>query len=145
MVSAPAASDSARAIPFVGGEEESLRGEVHRLLGRLFPKELITERRQDGRFPFPFLVRLTPVGDRHLTPVAESMVVVGKDLSAHGMGLFHPHPLPYRRAVVSLEDRTGRCVTLLIDLSWCRFTRHGWYESGGRFLQVVSELAVEKG
>jgi hypothetical protein len=26
---------------------------------------------------------------------------------------------------------------VLVDLKWCRFTRHGWYESGGRFLQIV--------
>jgi hypothetical protein len=69
-------------------------------------------------------------------------VVVGKDLSDRGLGFFHPHPIPHRRAIVTLEDSSQRGVSLLIDLSWCRFTRHGWYDSGGRFLQIVSSLAA---
>jgi hypothetical protein len=25
----------------------------------------------------------------------------------------------------------------MMDLTWCRFGRHGWYENGGRFLQIL--------
>jgi len=24
-----------------------------------------------------------------------------------------------------------------VDLAWCRFNRHGWYDNGGRFTAVV--------
>jgi hypothetical protein len=34
---------------------------------------------------------------------------------------------------------TGTDLCLLVDLAWCRYTRYGWYESGGKFLKVVSE------
>jgi len=53
------------------------------------------------------------------------------------LGFYHPHPLPYRRMIVSLETGDGRWLSFLIDLTWCRFTKQGWYESGGRFLQPV--------
>lgn len=122
--------------------EDQVKREVRQLLGRLFPGGVPRERRHDGRYPFPFLVKLTPVDDRTLQPVAEPIVVVGKDLSDRGLGFFHPHPIPHRRAIVTLEDSSRRGVSLLIDLSWCRFTRHGWYDSGGRFLQIVSPLAA---
>jgi hypothetical protein len=26
-----------------------------------------------------------------------------------------------------------------IDISWCRFTKPGWYESGGRLIRAVSD------
>ena len=39
--------------------------------------------------------------------------------------------------LVSLDAADGRSISLAIDLTWCRFTRFGWYESGGRFLRVV--------
>jgi hypothetical protein len=39
--------------------------------------------------------------------------------------------------IVSLETAGGTKLGFLIELSWCRFTRHGWYESGGRFRQAV--------
>ena len=39
--------------------------------------------------------------------------------------------------IASLESGSGQWFGFLIDVSWCRFTRHGWYESGGRFLQCA--------
>jgi hypothetical protein len=39
--------------------------------------------------------------------------------------------------VASLQTHTGHWIAFLIDIHWCRFTQHGWYDSGGRFLQVV--------
>jgi hypothetical protein len=40
--------------------------------------------------------------------------------------------------IVSLEVGADAWLGFLIDLSWCRFTKQGWYESGGRFRQVVN-------
>ncbi len=118
--------------------EDQVKLQVRQLIARLFPSGLTCERRNSGRYPFPFLVRLTPVDERTGQPTAEPMVVVGKDLSERGLGFYHPQPLPYRRAIVTLEDSSRRVVSFLIDLSWCRFTRFGWYDSGGRFLQMVN-------
>jgi hypothetical protein len=39
--------------------------------------------------------------------------------------------------IATLESSNGVRLGFIIDLSWCRFTKHGWYESGGRFLQSV--------
>jgi len=39
--------------------------------------------------------------------------------------------------IASLEIGKGRWFGFLIDLNWCRFTKDGWYESGGRFIQTV--------
>ena len=39
--------------------------------------------------------------------------------------------------IASLETPGGDWIGFLIDISWCRFTQHGWYDSGGRLLQVV--------
>jgi hypothetical protein len=97
----------------------------------------VVERRRDWRYPYPYLAYLTPVGADGVTPQGEPVVVVGKHLSEHGFGFYHREPLPYRRMIVSLEAAGGARLGFLIDLSWCRFTRQGWYESGGRFLQAV--------
>ena len=93
------------------------------------------ERRQDRRYPYPHLVRLTPAGRNGCTPVGPTVTVVGKNLSEHGMGFFHPQPLPDRRMIVSFDAGNGRWLGLLVDITWCRFKCTGWYESGGRFLQ----------
>jgi hypothetical protein len=39
--------------------------------------------------------------------------------------------------IASLECGKGRWLAFLMDVSWCRFTKGGWYESGGRFLQTA--------
>lgn len=116
---------------------DEVRTQVWALLATLYPKHETNERRRDTRYPFPYLVHLTPVGEDGATPEGEPIVVVGKHLSERGLGFYHPKPLPYRRMIASLQAVNGQWVGFLIDLNWCRFTKQGWYESGGRFLEPV--------
>ena len=117
--------------------EDEVRTQVWGLLTTLYPQNTCMERRREHRYPFPYLIHLSPVADDGVTPQGETIVVVGKHLSERGLGFYHPKPLPYRRMIVSLDAGNGRWLAFLIDLSWCRFTRQRWYESGGRFLQAV--------
>ena len=71
------------------------------------------------------------------SPIGQSVAVVGKTLSERGLGFYYQQPISDRRMIASLETRELRWASFLIDLTWCRFTRYGWYESGGRFLQAV--------
>jgi len=117
--------------------DDDVRTQVWGVLGTLYPSNEIVERRKEKRFPFPYLVHLTPLDQDGATLDTETIVVVGKHLSASGIGFFHPQPLPYRRMIVSLETPGNRWLGFLVDLSWCRFTKQGWYESGGKFLETV--------
>lgn len=117
--------------------EDDIRTQVWGLLTTLYPENDLTERRRDNRYPFPYLVHLTPVAADGLTPEGERLVVVGKHLSQRGLSFYHPKPLAHRRMIVSLETTGGGWLGFLIDLNWCRFTKQGWYESGGRFLQSI--------
>jgi len=118
--------------------QEEVRARVLGLLATLYPAHDRVERRRENRWPFPYLVHLTPVDDGGTTPSGETVVVVGKHLSQRGLGFYHPRPLPYRRMIASIAGADGNWIGFLIDLNWCRFTREGWYESGGRFLQTVA-------
>lgn len=118
--------------------EGDVRTRIWQLLGALYPRGNLVERRIDHRYPYPYLIYLTPVGDDGTTASGCPVVVVGKHLSEHGLGFYHPKPLPYRRMIASLEAAGGSQLHFLVDLTWCRFTRHGWYESGGHFLRAVS-------
>ena len=117
--------------------EDEVHTQVWGLLATFYPERNVTERRKETRYPFPSLVHLTPVAKDGVTPEGETIVVIGKHLSARGLGFYHPMPLADRRMIVSLETEAGEWIGFLIDLSWCRFTEQGWYESGGRFLQAV--------
>jgi hypothetical protein len=117
--------------------EEKVRQQVWGLLAGFHSGSAWTERRSVQRFPLARLIRLTPVGPDGVTPLSGSLVVVGKDVSERGLGFFHLEPLPHRRMIASLETHNGDWIGFLLDISWCRFTHHGWYDSGGRFLQVV--------
>ena len=117
--------------------EDDIRTQVWGLLSTLYPQNDLAERRRDSRYPFPYLVQLTPVAEDGVTPEGATIAVVGKHLSERGLGFYHPKPLPHRRMIASLETGGNRWMTFLIDLSWCRFIKQGWYESGGRFLRSV--------
>ncbi len=117
--------------------DDDVRTQVWGVLTTLYPKNKASERRQENRYPFPYLVHLTPVGEDGISPCGKAVVVVGKHLSERGLGFYHSQPIPHRRMIVSLEAGNGQWVGFLIDLSWCRFTAEGWYESGGKFIQAV--------
>jgi hypothetical protein len=116
---------------------DDVRLQVWGLLSNLYPKQEFMERRTETRYPFPYLVHITPVGQDGNPIPSDTVVVVGKHLSEQGLGFYHPKPLPYRRVIASLESN-GRWLGFLMDLKWCRFTRQGWYESGGRILESVN-------
>jgi hypothetical protein len=117
--------------------EDDIGTQVCGLLSALYPQHDLTERRHENRYPFPYLVQLTPVAEDGVTPRGDAVVVVGKHLSERGLGFYHPKPLPHRRMIASLQTGSGQWIRFLIDLNWCRFIKQGWYESGGRFLRLV--------
>ena len=117
-----------RRVNLPSGAELELRTRVQGLLSSLYPLEVTQERRREIRYPYPHQEYLTPDDDDEQTASGESIVVVGQ---------YHHEPIPHRRMIASLEAGRGRWIGVLIDLSWCRFTKTGWYESGGRFLQLV--------
>ena len=122
----------------LSGSPDEISAQVGGLLASLYPQNNVMERRSERRFPFPYLIHLTPVETEGNEAEGEAVVVVGKHLSTKGVGFFHPKPLPYRRMIASFETGNGAWLSFLIDLTWCRFTRQGWYESGGRFVQAVT-------
>jgi hypothetical protein len=114
--------------------DNDLHMQIWGLLSTLYPQQEIAEQRHETRYPFPYLVHLTPVNAGGAALPGETLVVIGKHLSQRGLGFYHPKPLPYRRMIASLESN-GQWLGFLIDLKWCRFTHQGWYESGGRILE----------
>jgi hypothetical protein len=128
-------SEASNIVPSVDSE---LRARIHGILAAIYPHAVVIERRQETRYPYAHLLGLTPTDNDGATPSGESIIVVGKSLSEHGLSFYHPEPILHRRMIASLECGHGRWLGVLIDLSWCRFTKLRWYESGGRFIQVVA-------
>ncbi len=124
---------------------EDIRMQVRAIVGTAFMARQGNERRSSHRYPYPHMVYLTPVADDGVTSDGESIAVVGKQLSERGLDFYHSELLPHRRVIASLVAANGRPVSFLLDLSRCRFVGGGWYENGGRFLQVVeSPLAASQ-
>ncbi|MCC9609124.1 hypothetical protein LOC68_06805 [Blastopirellula sp. JC732] len=95
------------------------------------------DRRRDQRYPFPHLLYLTPVNKAGEPLVEQTVVVVGKTLTERGMDFYHQQPIPHRRVIVTIETPGGYIASFLMDLTWCRYTKQGWYDNGGRFLNTV--------
>ncbi|MFI4875835.1 MAG: hypothetical protein ACIALR_10875 [Blastopirellula sp. JB062] len=96
------------------------------------------DRRRDQRYPYPSLIYLTPVNREGLPLIDQTVVVVGKTLTERGLDFYHQQPIPHRRVIVTMETATGYAASFLMDLTWCRFTKHGWYDNGGRFLNTIA-------
>ena len=114
-----------------------IREKVRSILASHYGRSFGMERRRERRYPFPHLVQLTPLGDDGQTPSGPPIIGVGRELSEGGFGFFHPAPLAHRQMIATLESADRVWISLVIDLTWCRFLRQGWYESGGRFLRTI--------
>jgi len=95
------------------------------------------ERRHTKRQAYPYLIELTPISDGGV-PCGDPLLVLGKHLSDLGLDFYHQGPLPNRRFRARLETGDVEPVELVIEISWCRFIKRGWYESGGRFLRLAA-------
>ncbi len=113
---------------------------IDQIIVQAHDERVAQERRASIRHPYPFLVRAIPA-DRHGNRLAEApLTVIGKHVSFEGFGFFHTTPIAHRHVVV--EFATGPQsppIRLLMNLIWCRFLREGWYDSGGKFVQVVGD------
>jgi hypothetical protein len=116
--------------------DPELKQAIRGVLSRLSPL-VARDRRRYARQPMPMLLELTPVDSETGEPSGSPIIVVGKSLSEAGIGFFHQDSITHRHVVVRLESLPEDDVAFLVDLAWCRYTRYGWYESGGRFLKVI--------
>ncbi len=114
-----------------------IRKQVSRIFQLHHQCPVHTDRRGDRREPFPYPIPITPLNRNGLPENDETIFVLGKHLSERGLDFYYKAPVPYRRVITSWECRDDRWLGLLLDLRWCRSNGHGWYENGGRFLQVV--------
>ena len=95
------------------------------------------DRRSRGRFSIPYTFRLVPLDQDGNMLTDEMTTVVGKDLSLSGIGFSHEHPLPHRRAIISLDHpKVGR-FAVEAEVVWTRATPIGLYESGCRLVRTV--------
>lgn len=120
--------------------ENEVRVQVRSLIGAAGKgvRLAYADRRRDQRYPFPNLLYVTPM-DRNGQPLVEqTVVVVGKTLTERGMDFYHQQPIPHRRVIVTIETQSGYTASFLMDLTWCRYTKQGWYDNGGRFLDTAA-------
>jgi hypothetical protein len=102
------------------------------------------DRRLRDRYPIPYTFRLTPLDDDGQLLTDESTTIVGKDLSLSGIGFSHDHPLPCRRAIISLDHPMVGRFAVEAEIVWTRPTPIGLYESGCRLIRTVDGHIVRQ-
>jgi hypothetical protein len=99
---------------------------------------IFVDRRAHQRVAFPQLFQVTPVDNSEKMQVCgDSVYVVGKNLSPTGIGFYHQVAIPSRYVVISLQHSPQEWHNFLVKVSWCRFLRPGWYDSGGQIIRMV--------
>jgi len=101
------------------------------------PLDQSVDRRLNHRTPFSHLLKLVPIDKDGFTRPEKQFTVVGRDVSARGLSFFHQHPIPYRRAIISLEHPQAGRISVEMIINRCRFHRLGWYESAGRLVRAI--------
>lgn len=145
VVPSPAISPCPAGFTSNSGADQQIRRKVQQILQLFRPRPHAVDRRSDRREPFPYPIYITPLAEDGTAKTEETIVVLGKHLSERGLDFYYEAPLAYRRVIASWECSNGCWLAMVLDLRWCRSNRHGWYENGGRFLQVVdSPLANQE-
>ena len=81
---------------------------------------------------------LTPL-DENEQLCDESWLVDGRDLSLGGLSFRHRRALVCRKAAVTFLLDADEIESVVVRLTWCRFTQAGIYESGGPFVRRLAE------
>ena len=120
-------------------QKDEVAAIVRGYLADLHRLDAVCERRRDERFPFPVVIQLIPVEPENLTPLAEPILVVGKQISVSGLGFYHTHALPYRCYLVSIRQDGDQSTEsqLVFRSKWCRFVGAALYECGGQFIKIA--------
>jgi hypothetical protein len=116
---------------------DSFSRQVQTLIDHAATEPTVDERRARDRFPIPYTFRLTPIDDDGQILTDEATTIVGKDLSLSGIGFSHDHPLPCRRAIISLDHPMVGRFAVEAEIIWTRPTPIGLYESGCRLIRTV--------
>ncbi|HEX4412485.1 MAG TPA: hypothetical protein VH107_02580 [Lacipirellulaceae bacterium] len=122
-----------------GSDRVRLASQVEALLASLQPS-VVRERRRNERCPIPVLFKLTPLEAGSQPIPHEATIVVGKNISRRGLCFFHEQPISHRRAIIELMQPGLGEFAAEIDVTWCRFTKPGWYESGGRLVRSAKKI-----
>ncbi len=125
------------------GVDEHIERCVQFALRGATPSRSHDERRRLKRHPFPYPVRLTPVNTKN-EPTGDAVVVLGKHLTNQGLDFYYQKPIAARRVIALFDCDASEKVELLVDLTWCRFGSHGWYENGGRFLAAINAQPTDQ-
>jgi hypothetical protein len=60
-----------------------------------------------------------------------------RNISATGVGLIHKEQIDSSRYVLDFPLKTGKCLSVLVELSWQQRLADGAYHSGGKLIEVV--------
>jgi hypothetical protein len=120
----------------VESERSILANQVEKFLARLQPAVSL-ERGHGDRTAIPYLFRVTPLDDARQPVDDDALTVVGKNLSRRGISFCHERPISHRLDRIELVQPGPDTFVAEIDITWCRFNKLGWYESGGRLIGAV--------
>lgn len=117
-------------------------------LGAMLEPELATwqsnkpalERRESTRLPLGQDICVIGLDD-HFHPATEPLLMEGRDVSGQGASFCHSAPITTRFAAISFRVAAG-LQTVVVKLSWCRFSRPGSYVSGGKFIKHRPTVTV---
>ena len=113
-----------------------------RLVGTLvaawYDSSSLRQQRDLHRIAFEHQLVLTPLDDETEEPTGQPQLIAGRDLSLEGISFAHDRPLPFRKVAVTFALPDGGVESMVTRLKWCRFTRDGCYQSGGKFLRTTA-------
>ncbi len=120
-------------------DRKILANQIDRLLARV-QATVSAERRHTNRAAIPYLFRITPLNDERQPDYDDATIVAGKNLSRRGISFYHERPISHRRAWIELVQPGLGTFVAEVDITWCRFNKPGWYESGGRLVRPIQTM-----
>lgn len=117
---------------------DEIRMRVRLAVAHMLPIRTEQERRREHRYPFPYPITMLAADAQGNVIDEKPMFVIGRHLSEKGFDFYSKDPVPHRFLIAQLPVSKEQTVGILMDLNWCRFGQHGWYENGGKFTKVLS-------
>lgn len=131
----PAAVPKVAESPLDAERERVLLEFVRRMLEDQGAGVVAEERRRSFRRPYPSVILMTPCDGPGQPRVAETVRVIGKDLTPGSIGFVHSRSPRERLVLLTLRVEAGSPLLLLTAIRRVQPVRQGLYLIGGEFVE----------
>lgn len=122
------------------GNDQEVENIIRRAVAGKQPLDRRIDQRRDARYAYPYPLTLVPLEVAQRGDQVKGIPAIGKQVTIRGIDFYTTSPITAKEVVCTFHSPICS-YALILELTWCRHNAQGWFENGGRFIEVWNSPA----